>query len=346
MADVEPALIAAFASLTATAVTAYFTWRNHQKQKELELFKTRQQGLLAQQNALTSYEFDARKRLYTACEPVFFQLAEAAEASIRQLRNICSPKFCEQLKPKKENLRSESSAWMLQNSSELIATLYALFAPIALFCILRERLTSVDFSLDDKVWFRYRLARELYESIQDDYGLATCEPTLPYDPRIPDWRTLRLENPRQYWWQGLTRGRLDRAVRTITASEGGSARVLTFGEFEDLYETTYKGEDVKAQKIIGVAANALYGFTPCDRPIFWRLLMVKLHLYNALRKPPPENVRGLLADESSLRRFLMFDNYKPYDWREAGWPAGTAAFDDAPKIALDYLTKRLSVGHR
>jgi hypothetical protein len=257
MTAVYAAIVAALASIDGTLVTAFLTRQNFKVQKNIEMLKTEQQGILAQRNALTSYEFEARKRLYTDCEPIFFQIEEAAEDALRQLCRICKPDTCEKFSPVRQNLDSNPDEWMLTRSSELIATYYALFAPLALFCLLREHLTSADFSLDKKVWFRYRLARELYESFQDDTGLANCDPPFVYNPAVKEWRKKRLENPREHWWQGLTRGRLDRAARLLIVRENGSARLMTFGEFEDLYEKTYKDSDiVEARKTTAFASRS------------------------------------------------------------------------------------------
>src|SRR5580693_1977611 len=130
MADFAAAILTAGVSLLGTIITAYFTWRNYVGQKDLERFKAEQQRLLAENSALTSYEFEARKRLYTECEPIFFQLAEAAEVALRQCRRIVSPNGCRELIPSRTNLDQASGNWMLNCSSELIATFYALFGPL------------------------------------------------------------------------------------------------------------------------------------------------------------------------------------------------------------------------
>src|SRR5215470_13909183 len=121
MADFDAALLTAGASLVVAIVTAFFTRRN---QRDIERFKAEQQRLLTEKSALTSYEFEARKRLYTECEPIFFQLAEAADVTLRQCRRIVSPNGCEELIPSRTNLDSVSGSWMLNCSTELIATFY------------------------------------------------------------------------------------------------------------------------------------------------------------------------------------------------------------------------------
>jgi hypothetical protein len=350
MAGFDAAILTAGASLVVAIITALFTRRN---QRDLERFKAEQQGLLTEKSALISYKFEARKRLYTECEPIFFQLAEAADVALRQCRRIVTPTGCKELIPSRANVDSASGSWMLNCSSELIATFYAVFAPLALFHLLREKLTTVDLSLDHGVWFRYRLARELYESIQDDQSLADCTPALPYDPVVPGWRKKRLELPRRYWWQGLTRGRLDRAVQKLIVPDANTRRVVTFGEFEDLYRSIYRGDDPNEQKILGIAANAMYGFTPFDRPVFWRLIMVHVHLHNALCRPIPVDTEKLARSPSDLRSYLRLDDYTPYDWTAHTWKERWAACpeakdrDDAPSVALEYLVSRLSTpsGH-
>ena len=351
--EVYVAVIAAAASLIAVIISAVLTLRSQRlqrdiehmrfaMQKQLDEYKAEQQQALAETNALTAYRFDARKRLYTECEPIFFHLIEAADFALRKSRDLVNPRTWEQLRAEKRNVERGSSDRMLNKSSDLIATFYALYAPLALYLLLRGKLTSIDCSVDQSVLFRFRLARQLYDTWLDDVVLANSSPSLQYDPMVPGWRQKRLENPSVYWWQGLTPGRLDRAVRQFIVREESTPRIMTFGEFEDLYLKTYETGDREQRKILGVAANALYSFTPYDRPVFWRIIMAQVHLHNALRRPVPANVANVMESRSSLMQYLRLENYHDYCWHDAiPICAANQHPDDASTVSLDYLADRL-----
>jgi hypothetical protein len=340
---VYAALVTAGASVIGTVVTGFFTWRQHKRQKELEAYKTEQQKALSEGNALMGYQYDARKRLYTECEPIFFQLAEASEFALRKCHHLTWPRVWQELRPKRESFGSKSDPWMLSNSSELVSILYALYAPMALFCLLRDKMTTVDCSLDPSVWFRYRLARQLYMSFQEDAELAALDPPLEYEPLVADWRKKRLENPAKFWWQGLTQGRLDTAVRIFILENANGKRLLRFGEFETLYNEIYNGSDFNKQKALGTAANALYGFMPCDRPVFCRLLMVHIHLHHALNRSVPKNSAKLASSECDLKGYLQLSRYEPYDFtRESAELSHGGSECASSQIALNYLAARLA----
>src|SRR4051794_26776704 len=118
--------------------------RKSELQRELEEFKADLIESAAVRNARRSYEYDARKRMYTECEPIFFHLSEAADLALRKCRDLSSPKVWNELRPKRDNVGSHASVWMLNDSSELISTMYALFAPIAIYILLRAKLTTAD----------------------------------------------------------------------------------------------------------------------------------------------------------------------------------------------------------
>jgi hypothetical protein len=351
--EVYVAVIAAAASLLAAVISAILTVRSQRlqrdiehlrftMQKQLDEYKAEQQKALAETNALTSYRFEARKRLYTECEPIFFQLIEAADFALRKSRDLANPRTWEQLRAEKTNLERGSTDWMLNKSSDLIVTFYALYAPLALYLILRSKLTSIDCTVDQSILFRFRLARQLYGTFLDDVVLASYSPALEYDPLVSGWRQKRLENPSVYWWQGLTPGRLDRAVRKFIVREDSTPRIITFGEFEDLYLETYETGDPEYKKILGVAANALYNFTPYDRPVFWRIIMVQVHLHNALCRPVPNNIADIMKSSSSLRKYLLLKDYHEYNWYHiAPRNASSQNTDDANAVAIKYLVDRL-----
>lgn len=328
--SVAVALITAIVALIGVAVNGYFTWRNAANQKEL-----------AGANALMSYQFEARKRLYTECEPLLFQLSEACEAALRRCELLATRKVCDRLAVQRL-VPDQTHSFMLSRDTELIASAYALLHPLALFCLLREKMTRVDCSLDPVVSFQYRLVRHLYLSFHDDECIAAQSPVLPYDPRVKDWQRKRLKDPRKYWWQGVTPGRLDRAVRLLTIREHEARRVMTYGEFEDLYVTTYEGGEAKQQKTLGVFANPLYNFTPHGRPVFWRLILVQAHLHHALTQPIPRDIEEERRSPMALSRYLNLPNPDAFALTDKGWGKQTGPAEDPIDTARTYLITRLS----
>ncbi|MFL6843724.1 MAG: hypothetical protein ACJ8ER_02450 [Allosphingosinicella sp.] len=325
------ALISALVALAGVVVNGYFTWRNAERQKEI-----------ASSNALTSYQFEARKRLYTECEPLLFQLSEACEQALRRCELLGTRKACERLSVQDTNPYG-LHGFMLSRQTELIASAYELLHPLALFCLLREKMTRVDCSLDPVVSFQYRLVRHLYASFHDDEEIAAQHPQFDYEPRAEKWVSRRNELPQKYWWQGVTPGRLDRAVRMLTLVERDSRRVMTFGEFEDLYMSVYKSNDVARQKTLGVFANPLYGFTPDERPVFWRLLLVQAHIHQALTRPIPATIEKERRSPGTLRAYLNLARPERFNLGgDKGWTGTPGSADRTPDVALAYLADRLA----
>jgi hypothetical protein len=339
--EVTAALITAGVASTAVVVNAFFTFRNFQKQRELEKFKVDMQMNMSRKNALTAYQYEAIKRLYSECEPVFFQMSEASELSIKYCKILCKKNFYEKLVPERDNRDKNNGFWMMCRSSELISALYAILSPMAFFCILREKMTIVDCSLDPTISFRYRVARQLLLSFHEDVDIAHLPPAIDYDPMVTDWRTKRLEKPAKYWWQGATPGRLDKAIRMLIASDGERRRVISFGEFEDLYNQTFNGADRDKQKTIGVAANALYGFTPIERPVFWRIITIHAHLHRVLITTIPDQIGSTLRSPERLRSYLEFPDFSSFCESEVGSGDSHGKINNpVEKVALDYLVQR------
>lgn len=325
------ALITATVALFGVLLNGWFTWRTFSRQKEL-----------AASNALTSYQFEARKRLYTECEPILFQLGEACERAFQTCALLGTKSYCDKLAVVSDAERRDPDSWMLCRATETIATAYDFLHPLALFFLLRDKMTRVDCTLDAEVSFQYRLARLLVRSFQDDSCIAELDPLIPYTPRVKDWREKRRVNPARYWRQGVTPGRLDRAVRMVLATTGETRRVLTYGEFEDLYVRLYKEGDRESQKTLGVFANPLYGFAPHKRPVFWRLALIQAHLHRALSHPIPKGLGNAHRSEATVRDFLKLPHPELFDLApDKGWQVRMASADRTPDAAMTYLVRQL-----
>lgn len=181
-----------------------------------------------------------------------------------------------------------SRRWMGVATNELIHILYSLIAPMVALYPKTAGLTE-----SERV-----IIESIYRSFSDDESFARIEPEQEYEARrCTNWRTLRQENPRKYWLQGLLPRDLDTA-REAFRDDGGN--LLSRGALAQKYIRLYEGADGKAQKPLGLAANALQGFRLDTRPVFARLVAAQIRMYGALLKL---EIHG----EASIERATLFD---------------------------------------
>jgi hypothetical protein len=358
MAPLEPQVLAAMITgglaLLGACISIALSLRERRyvrrQETELAKLKAELEEQRSSREAYRAYKFDALKRLYDECEPLLFQLIEHSSYTLKKCRDFGYPRTWHELAAKRQNTDPECGYWMLTDSSEAIASLYELLAPVAVFRLLREKITVVDLSLDSRVWIQYLLARQLYDTFHDDAALAAIPPLHPYDPLTEDWRRKRLNEPAIYWWQGMSRGRLDSAIDILIKIDEVTRRrqLVTFGEFESLYKQLYNSENREHQKVIGIAANAIYGFQPNERPIFWRLLLTQAHLHRALQRTnqmAPLKVIGqekLAGLGSEIRELVKLESYADFDWpSRAPDIKPPETLDETINASLTYLEQQL-----
>lgn len=124
-------------------------------------------------------------------------------------------------------------------------------------------------------------------------------PRLAYYPEAPGWRCRRYEEPASSWMQGLSMEQLaERLARFfIVPDTDQHRRLATREEFTTEFDRILSlgfdhGRD---RRSLGVLVNPLLGFTPADRPVFWRVLAVQQKLYSTLVNRP-----GRVIFEDSL----------------------------------------------
>ncbi len=205
-------------------------------------------------DALRTYRFEARKRLYEQCEPVLFQLAEAAELArgrIYGLARTCSH----------GDLKVDGTGWLEKPGGYFhLSTMYRLFAPISVFRMLRRGLTSVDLSVDARIKALYDLSRVLYRSFRDDHELARQTPPLSYDDEKKA--------------QGVLWGKLDNALEALTPPDkDGAPQLVSFGQFETLYQSSPPLREV---------GTLFVGFHPATHQVLWRMLLAQVQIYETL----------------------------------------------------------------
>lgn len=216
--------------------------------------------------------------------------------------------------------------WMGSDSDVLIDILYSLMMPAA-FYSLQSYTINKNFAFFD---WRSRLQaltlQAANESFRNDYLIAALRPGIPYSPRVPDWRRKRQENPQRYWWQGLSQHRFDAAMLEFQFSgdQDEGPRLLTLEEFREHYHRRFNGGP-QLQQALGLAANALYGFSPERRPVYWRMLIIQARLYGAILRSRSENHQEPTSPEQLLQFFELSNEGLFHDSRA---PDQLNAFED------------------
>lgn len=231
----QPAVLAAVVTSAASIVVAvtfaglaYATQRRIQRERakqdsELEELKGKLLDLAAERSARRSYEYDARKRLYVVTEPLLFQLSERAEDLQASISGLARTARSGYLDP--------GRTWLSPGSYYLPSIVHRLLAPVALFHLLQDGLTQVDLNLDPNTRPQYLISKYLAWALTDDHEFAAYEPVIQYDQSAVGTGSGK-RVPRQ----GLPSGIIDTAGDSlIIRPEGGTARVVRFGEFDEAY---------------------------------------------------------------------------------------------------------------
>ncbi len=318
------AVLVAVLSLVSATYAARATRRTG---REVELLRARLASDLAEQQSRREYESAARRRMYDEAEPLILKLAMSCDFAAERILELADHRRW----PEFQAVR-DSSFWMLSRSSQVIATARALLEPLAVFTLLTEKLTLVDTSLDPRISEIYTLARAAYSVHLDDYQIAAIPPALTYEPVVPGWRDKRAKNPATYWWQAMTRGRLDPAIELCIHRDAG--RLTTVGEFEAHYLEIYETPQDSRAKSLGLFCNPLYNFRPQDRPVYWRMLMCLLLIYRRV------SLRARLSVDVATSTRFDFDKGDIDALQRPGAIPDTL-IDTSPAAALNYSKELL-----
>jgi hypothetical protein len=104
----------------------------------------------AQRQSRRDYEYEARKRLYHECEPLIFEFLESSQNAFDRIHGLARS-------ARHGNLPS----WLSRDGYYMASTMYYLLAPVAVYKLMRRRLTVVDLTLDHNIATHYRLAKQL-----------------------------------------------------------------------------------------------------------------------------------------------------------------------------------------
>ncbi len=334
-AQVIAALIAGLFSLII-AVWNYFAGRKSQREiektkyeftREVEMLKTDLAERKSENDARRSYEFDARKRLYEEYEPLLFQLIEAADNALHRIWSLARTSRHGDL---------GEHGWLSQFGYYSKSTLYIIFAPVALYQIMRKKLTLVDISVDKNIGLRYKLAKQLYASYTDDYEFARLYPKIEYDPNDRNWEKLRNDKPSKFWRQGLPLGLLDKTIELfIEKDSNGKEYLISYGEFERKLadQTNEKAANIHLSRDIFLS------FNPKQRPVLWRLLVTQSLILKALIELKEIKLNDLT--ETALKDLLL--KYSKEDLIALSWSTNVEdepEIEEAIKVGIEYLGKR------
>lgn len=318
----------AFVTAGASLVVAIL---NARATRKLEREKASRGELAAERNARREYEYRARLRLYEEYEPLLFQLVEASENALHRIYSFARS-------ARLGYLRRDGSGWLQPDEYYLTSTLYTILAPLAVFTLMRRKLTLVDLNVDPLLARQYDVAKQLYVMLSDDFEFAGVPPALPYEPFVPDWAAARQTDPRRHWRQGVAIRRVDNAVDTLIVAEpDGRERIMGFGRFDDLFAD--RASDL--HECVGVLADVFQGFHPATRPILWRILVAKAHVYESVRAIRGRHAvdgRGIDAPWDALDEV----DRALFDWRSDADDEPEAAVLEEPFTAAHtYLLRHL-----
>lgn len=335
-ADADSALIAAEAArrtallaLAGTSVTAIITilvaiitQRNNRKIAELNATLAERKSEL---DARRDYDYEARKRLYKECEPVLFQMAEAAENALYRIFSLA-----------RTAREGDLPGWLGSPDYYMTSTIYNILSPMVKFRLLQQRMTLVDLSVDARINDLYLIAKWLSVTFTDDFVLAEVDPKLEYKPFVSDWKEQRALSPQKHWRQGVALGRLDVAIENMIEQDSdGRSHCVTFGEFEKRFQSDLTSRGA----IFGMFADIFHNFHPQQRPVLWRILVVQAHLNAALMRAFAKQGRTGFA-------FPIPTSFDGEDWSNLDWrsPKETIPEEEARepiRVASSYLKDRI-----
>lgn len=327
----DPKIVAAIVVAVFSLIVSIFSavW-NRESLKRIEQLKSKMAEQKAVKDARLDYEYEARKRLYQECEPIFFQLNEASQDTIHRVISLARTS-------RVGKLGLKEGAWLAKEGYYSISTLYNLLVPLAHYKLIKQALTLVDLNVDPIIRARYELLKRLYVSWTDDFEFARFKPSLNYNPNIQAWREARMDKPELYWRQGLPIGRLDGAVESLLMKWGDEgACVKSFGQFE----SEYKISDSETRRSFDIVNDIIHGFDPVARPVLWRCLLTQVLLCRAIVRScetPPD------TKLDTFKPILPFsdDDMAHFDWRKNTDKIDDAIVRNEFNVAYEYLNFHL-----
>lgn len=317
---------AVIAAIPALLIAIVNSWQTRVNTRKLERIKADLQDSARERDARRDYEYDARKRLYSDIEPLIFQLTEASEVALRRISALAVNA--------RQGALSPESEW-LTSMTEYYATftMYSLLVPAAIVRLIKEKLTFVDFGVDEKIRLQFHIANQIYGLWRSDHDLQRYDPPLEYLPHETHARDLRQEHPEIYWKQGLASGHLEIVTSAFINREGDQPpRIIFYEEFARRFKERIPNE-------FEPLADVFELFHPARRPLLWRILACQAILYRALTDLRDcENPKTF-----KVRRFKDDEITESFQWEEVGDPSRSPVLQTF-HTATAYLRKKLAPG--
>ncbi len=337
-AAVLAALFTAAASLVVAIITQVGTRRtqgaitslSHDLEKQRIRLTNELQERREADRARRDYEYDARRRLYTECEPLIFQALEFAEGARSRVASLARS-------ARHGDIEADGSGWLSQDGYYRKSAAFLLLAPLTTFRILQRRLTTIDLSLEPRLHIQYELLKLTFFSFTEDHALAALKPCLPYDPDRakagePDREASRTKQPAAYRRQGFFLGTLETVVDSLITTDADRPRCLTFGEFS----SRWLGENSPSLRL--PLSNIFAGFHPRRQPVLWRVLVCQAVLHDAFIRVQ----RSTLPLEPQIVKEIILtpqdpDGTRQFDWRRDTDEDGEEVVGEPFQVAMDYL---------
>ncbi|MGE5289463.1 MAG: hypothetical protein ACM3ML_20145 [Micromonosporaceae bacterium] len=305
------AIIGAIAGVTGAIISSLYARRLARIQASLE----EQRDI---SKARRDYEYEARKRLYSVYEPIKFQLVDIIGQALRRISIL-------------------SLGPPPAGSVEEAASIYELLAPTALVRMLDRNLTLADMNLEPNVSVEYGFMKAAYRVLADSQSIASIYSA------VSDRNCTTVAD------EGLLPYQLDDAADALLgiAPEDSNATnvakrpvaLKTFAQFIGVFRDACTTQDESGLNAI---AKLIGGFTPANRPIFWRCLVTQVLLYGCyldlvLRSSPIQSdrlrelARSLLPEiEQALGAGLRLDKF----WKSEEKPRQPEVDANAVRDAL------------
>lgn len=169
---------------------------------------------------------------------------------------------------------TEQFDWLPTDGGLIRDLAYDLLAPLAFLRLNEEQLVDP----------QRHLLQLVYRSITQHYELANLPPHLTYHPELAGWRQRSYHEPASAWLQGMSieqlGERLDRFL--IVPDISRNRRLATRQEFKAEFDRIQQSSDEHERRSLGVLVNPLFGFTPTDRPVYWRELALQQWFHEAI----------------------------------------------------------------
>lgn len=276
--------------------------------------------------ARRDYEYEARKRLYSAYEPIKFQLVDLIGQALRRISML--------------SLGAPESGSLQQR-----AAVYEILAPAALVRALDRNLTLADMHLKPRVSIEYGLMKAAYRVLGDSSSLVSIRSQLPgrdhAESRADELLPYQIDEAADALL-GITSN--DQNTTTTTSQPGG---LLTFAQFRRVLDAGHNNSGITSVTAL------LDDFTPERRPVFWRALVTQVLLYGCyldlvLRSPLIQDERlQVLADSlvpqlwHALDVGLRLDKFWNSDERPSEIEVNAQAVREALPFAVRYYQVRV-----